>query len=89
MPASCASALVGNWPTTHGISSVIVRRKNGAAALVISARRSGLISAAPRVLSGASMVIRASMWSAANRSIGAISPTSSSGASLAQTSSRG
>ena len=31
MPASWAYALVGNWQPTHGISSAIVRRKNGAA----------------------------------------------------------
>ena len=61
MPASWAYAFVGNWQPTHGISSAIVRRKNGACAMFISARRSAETCAWPRVLSGASIVIRASM----------------------------
>ena len=58
---------VGNWQLTHGISCAIVRRKNGADAFLTSARRSGVSSATPRVLSGASIVIRASMWSVAKQ----------------------
>ena len=80
---------MGNWQLTQGISCAIVRRKNGADAFLVSARRSGGSAETPRVLSGASIVTRASMCSLANRSISESSPTSSSGAVRAQGSSVG
>ena len=80
---------MGNWQLTHGISCPIVRRKNGAEPFLTSARRSGDNAETPRVLSGASIVTRASMCSLANRSISESSPTSSAGAVSAQGSSVG
>ncbi len=64
-------------------------RKKGADPFLIRARRSGGSAETPRVLSGASIVTRASMCSLANRSISESSPTSSAGAVSAQGSSAG
>ncbi len=57
------------------------RRLRPSSSAPAARRRVGL---PPRVFSGASIVIRASMWSEAKRSIGAISPTQLRGASAAQ-----
>jgi hypothetical protein len=84
MPASCASAGVGYWQPTHGISPLIRRSWTRCADCWTNCSLSGGTSAPSRVFSGATIAINASASRKLCSSIGEIFASNSSGALFTQ-----